>query len=1165
MAISKIPGAGVSADTLEAGDIAANAIGASELADNAVDTAAIATNAVTATEIAADAVGESELSVDYTTVKPHIQPGVLYPAYKGTLIDTADPVAASTPEDKSDAAMAITSIDNYTIGTDDPKNGLAYLKTNTTTGSGGSNLTIGDDNDADFQFGTGAFTIEYWVKETDYNYGDHGHMSTSQGAVGWAINLSGEYIYFTAQGDAFGSAPTSGNKIIARANRSGHVSDGTWYHVAIVRVSTSNLKIYINGTDRTAEADAGGTYGWGWDNTSNDHNLVLGRAYPAADEKHTVGGFDDLRITKGLAVYTGNFTAPTSTLTKTWSAGTNIAANSTASNVKLLMTSESGGLPNHSGAYGTAQSDGKKYYYTDIKGSKPIKDPRIGAHFGSQRHTISSLQLLEQETATNGSNVYSVDGREWCRASGNNWTIANAGTGVRLIASTNSGIANTFVEVTGYFNDINFSIIGIWTDNDRLTISLNGGTVQANDFNTSVSDPKGGRYVAAASYFNPTFNSTPTLGINTVKIYAPSGFYATLGSIELIAQDTSNVNNIQIPSQNVVSYGKKFTVSGTPHYDPFNGMSGAKTLAQLGDYIDTATSLGMDNWKGGTSNYYKPFNGGRVVKWVDSSGTIKTSVNMMPPNAQNISTTASNAVSDAHIQAGTNDDTINFNTSAIDNSLSEVAKLFYMREFGNGAANQGNNTSGTLQDFSMANAVDDWAYVMDDGLTSASSTHHRFSSMTEGLHRNSGSGKFYHTFIGTGIGRRTGTAVAGGYHTFAQNLPYGTHIFAHIMDSGGENSKWYVDGIEVYDNSSGSSTWHNVGESLHIQQPKKPPIPEDAVVLADYMLMADFVPVSGTANYNNISKGVRWQSSSRDVFADESDGDSMTLDHYVHAGYDGFHLTMSGTADSDTSVGVRLPFFGTNWVSLGYQHDTRFKLYEGAGLSSTDKDSASTKNNDTNEHSYAYLTSNLDLGTYVAGVNCVSGQTFSWYGFQIVSPIHTSSHYQPFETPYLHELVGGDRNMEQTNLVVTPDGKTWDEVTRDTSYLGNLVAYMTTNTAFADSVTVIFDDWRGTQTPAAGPMFNKHFAIAYDRLICLTDGQYTIWAQTIARVSGTTEATPHIFVNGTIRSRGYTSGSNHSQAGISHTEQLKRGDYVQIKGGWYVDTRYSNAHIIKLS
>ena len=50
---------------------------------------------------------------------------------------------------------------------------------------------------------------------------------------------------------------------------------------------------------------------------------------------------------------------------------------------------------------------GLKYYYTDIKGSKPIKDPRIGAHFGSQRHMFKSLQLLEQETATHG-NIYNI-------------------------------------------------------------------------------------------------------------------------------------------------------------------------------------------------------------------------------------------------------------------------------------------------------------------------------------------------------------------------------------------------------------------------------------------------------------------------------------------------------------------------------------------------------------------------------------------------------------------------------------------------------------------------------------------------------------------------------------------------------------------------------------
>ena len=94
------------------------------------------------------------------------------------------------------------------------------------------------------------------------------------------------------------------------------------------------------------------------------------------------------------------------------------------------------GSTSHSGAFGTAQSDGRSYYYTNINGSKPIKDPRIGAHFGSQRHTISSIQLLEQETASHGKDVYSIDGREWMRlsasASNSSTGMENGSHGVRL-------------------------------------------------------------------------------------------------------------------------------------------------------------------------------------------------------------------------------------------------------------------------------------------------------------------------------------------------------------------------------------------------------------------------------------------------------------------------------------------------------------------------------------------------------------------------------------------------------------------------------------------------------------------------------------------------------------------------------------------------------------
>ena len=88
-----------------------------------------------------------------------------------------------------------------------------------------------------------------------------------------------------------------------------------------------------------------------------------------------------------------------------------------------------------------------KYYYTDIKGSKPIKDPRIGSHFGSQRHDFRSVQLLEQETATHGADVFSVDGREWCRMlSLRNTKVYNTADGLRL------NIGNTtaeYVEVVG--------------------------------------------------------------------------------------------------------------------------------------------------------------------------------------------------------------------------------------------------------------------------------------------------------------------------------------------------------------------------------------------------------------------------------------------------------------------------------------------------------------------------------------------------------------------------------------------------------------------------------------------------------------------------------------------------------------------------------------------
>ena len=118
------------------------------------------------------------------------------------------------------------------------------------------------------------------------------------------------------------------------------------------------------------------------------------------------------------------------------------------------------------------------------------------------------------------------------------------------------------------------------------------------------------------------------------------------------------------------------------------------------------------------------------------------------------------------------------------------------------------------------------------------------------------------------------------------------------------------------------------------------------------------------------------------------------------------------------------------------------------------------------------------------------------------SPIHTSSHYQPFETPHLIELVGGDRNMEQNNLVVTGDGKTWDQVTRDTSYMGPQMFRTSTDTGNSNSVAFSnFDEHRGVRH--GRPMAWKYFTYGKDRAICLRNGKYRIHVQTIKIINNT--------------------------------------------------------------
>jgi len=527
---------------------------------------------------------------------------------------------------------------------------------------------------------------------------------------------------------------------------------------------------------------------------------------------------------------------------------------------------------------------------------------------------------------------------------------------------------------------------------------------------------------------------------------------------------------------------------------------------------------------------------------------------MMPPAGTSIGVSSDTNTPEAN--SWTTDYQPLFSSTTIDHSQAEVAKTFHWREFGNGSA----NGNASYADASTVPAVADQtiAYVMDDGLTSLSSDDCEKSGSYEGLYPSGDNHYWLVTFIGSGINYTT-VQTNPGPNQIAQNLPYGTHILKVARSS--TNAVITLDGVSIGTLAVG--IYGNVSE-ITINQPKMPPIPEDAVVLADYMLMADYVKSTSTSPDTHISKGLRLISATRDCFHDTSDSFStyptIQISQPGYFGWGGLSTSTSTIAAGETKS--KLPAFGTSMEASHY--DNRGQLFvDNVEVADTGVGSAHGSNVTQDTASV--------LGTHVFETRNKLNTNHNFKSFGIATPIHTSSHYQTFETPFLHELVGGDRNMEQTNLVVTPDGKTWDEVTRDVSYIGNLVLVTTgaaKNTTFASAL--IFDEWRGDYTAGTRlgeTMRNKDFAIAYDRFICLKEGDYEIQAYTnnagIATGSNATIFKNSVATNYvTENNPGSSTDEGRFMRSIADLHLVK-GDYVSVRGRWG-SSAFSNVTIKRI-
>jgi Concanavalin A-like lectin/glucanases superfamily len=188
--------------------------------------------------------------------------------------------------DGSTNNFTITRNGNTTQGTFSPFSQTGWGNYLTTTSY------LQTPSNANFAFGTGDYTVEGWFYSvtTTANLRLF-HFSDDLDNVGINYTSTGTIAYYNGSTNTVsGTTPFTPNQ---------------WNHVAVVR-SSGTVKIYVNGTSALTQGTT--------PNTTASRSL--GITSTAAGSGSGMSGYmSNIRVVKGTAVYTSNFTPPTTPLT----------------------------------------------------------------------------------------------------------------------------------------------------------------------------------------------------------------------------------------------------------------------------------------------------------------------------------------------------------------------------------------------------------------------------------------------------------------------------------------------------------------------------------------------------------------------------------------------------------------------------------------------------------------------------------------------------------------------------------------------------------------------------------------------------------------------------------------------------------------------------------
>jgi hypothetical protein len=173
----------------------------------------------------------------------------------------------------------------------------------------GTNSYLEVPDSDDFNFGTNPFTIDFWVRfNSDPSLLNPFliHQANSDEERAFVIN------YVNSTGLGYGLEFLATDYAWNIGLRCPWIPTlNTWYHIAVVRVNNNNSsdgwRLFIDGIGQTWILWVGS---WGATIPNVDGTLQIGKRHQYNGWYHN-GYMDEIRISKGIARWTSNFTIPT--------------------------------------------------------------------------------------------------------------------------------------------------------------------------------------------------------------------------------------------------------------------------------------------------------------------------------------------------------------------------------------------------------------------------------------------------------------------------------------------------------------------------------------------------------------------------------------------------------------------------------------------------------------------------------------------------------------------------------------------------------------------------------------------------------------------------------------------------------------------------------------